>query len=375
MCKAYFALPVLALEVLLLACSPADGGRVSQPEQTTGGTSANRGAGGTSNVVPQLDAGFVVQTTGGTTGAGGATECGRHDFPVQAKPADMLLVLDRSASMVEDSTPTKWSQVIPALHGVINATSSSLWWGLKVFPVGTDSQCTEGTYPAGVTVDVGANNGTAMNSAVDAVQPTGNGTPTADAVNEAVKYLQSLPDGNPKYILLATDGEPSCNGMTGSTDSKGAASAAITAVGNAASAGFRTFVVGIATSKDTASTTLNSMASAGFEPVMNPNPMAPRYYMASTQDQMIAAFNSITAVVKSCLYPLGSPPPAPDHVNVKINDQKVEFDATGTNGWNFTGTDMLTIQFFGQACADAMAATSGAVLVIFGCKNDPIIIT
>ncbi len=369
---------VLVLASMDCGCSPSSSGRVGQTDNTALGNvgGGGGGGGGTSSVTEQhSDAGFVVQASGGTAGAGGGTECGRHEFPVEARPADMLLVLDRSASMVEDSTPTKWAQVIPALHSVITATTTSLWWGMKVFPEGTASQCTQATYPSTVAVNVAANNGASMNTAIDAVQPTGNGTPTADAVNEAVKYLQSLNDGNPKYILLATDGEPSCNGMTGSTDSKGAATAAVSAITNAANAGFHTFVVGIATSKDTASTTLNNMATAGLEPVANPNPMATRYYMASTQDQMVTAFNSITAVVKSCLYPLGSPPPAPNHVNVKINGEKVLFDATGANGWNFTGADMLTIQLFGQACTDAMAATSGAVEVVFGCKDDTIIIT
>lgn len=277
--------------------------------------------------------------------------------------------------MVEDSTPTKWEQVVPALHSVIDATAKTLWWGLKVFPVGNESQCTEGTYPAGVLVEMAAENAGGMNSAIDAVQPTGNGTPTADAINEAVKYLQSLKDGNAKYILLATDGEPSCSSMTGKTDSKGARTAAIKAVAIAAEAGFHTFVVGIAKSKDSASGTLNDLAVAGLEPIGDSSSGGTRYYMVSTRDQMVAAFNSITSVVKSCLYPLDSAPPAPDHVNVMFHDSKVPFDATNTNGWNFTGADMRTIQLFGQACEAALSATSDAVQVIFGCQNDPIIIT
>ena len=374
--KAYAAISLfVALDAATLACSPSNSGRVAQTDNSTGGSASNGGAGGATSTYVATDAGFIVTNSGGSVGAGGESECGRTNFPVLAKPADVLLVLDRSASMTEDSTPTKWAQVVPALHSVVSATASSLWWGLKVFPVGNDSQCTQGTFPSGVVVEVGANNATAMNSGIDATQPTGNGTPTADAVNEAVKYLQALTDGNPKYILLATDGEPSCSGMTGKTDSTGARTAAIAAVKNAASLGFNTFVVGIATAKDTASATLNSMAEEGREPVTDPNSPATKYYMASTQDQMVTAFNNITTVVKSCLYPLNSPPPAPDHVNVLINDVKVAHDATKANGWDYTGTDMLTIQLFGTACADAMAATSGAVEVIFGCKNDQVIIT
>jgi len=366
------ALSILAvLDSLVLGCAPSTGAGGQQGDSAGGSPSS--GTGGTTSSVEPTEAGFVVQTTGGSLGTGGGTECGRINFPVEAKPADMLLVLDRSSSMTEGSTPTKWTQVVPALESVVNATSSSLWWGLKVFPIGTDSQCTQGTYPAGVVVDVAANNASVMIPAIDATPPTGNGTPTADAVNEAVKYLQSLSDSNPKYILLATDGEPSCNGMTGKTDGTGARKSAITAVDNAATLGFHTFVVGISTSKDTASATLDSMASAGLEPAAAPS--TTKYYMASTQDQMVAAFNEITKVARSCIYPLGSAPPAPDHVNVLINDKKVIHDPSKTNGWEFTGTDMQTIQFYGTACSDALAATSGAVKVIFGCTNDTVIIT
>jgi hypothetical protein len=287
------------------------------------------------------------------------------------------LVLDRSASMTEDTSPTKWSILTPSLVDVVNATSNSLWWGLKVFPVGTDSQCTQGTYPSGEVVEIAANNAAAMVAGINGVQPTGNGTPTSDAINEASKYLQALQDGNPKYILLATDGEPSCNGMTGSVDTAGAKTAAISAISAAVLAGFRTFVVGVQTPKESASDTLNQMANAGQEAAPNPNPIAPRYYMASTSDQLVSAFNSITAVVKTCLFPLTEPPPAPDHVNVFVdsgsNSTQIIFDAA--NGWSFTGTDMLTIQLSGTACDLVTSSDAGAVRVIFGCKGDTVIIT
>lgn len=276
---------------------------------------------------------------------------------------------------MQDGTPSKWSIVVPALHSVVDATATTLWWGLKVFPIGTDAECTQGTYPSGVVVDVGPNNASAMDTGIDTVQPTGNGTPTKDGENEALNHLTALQDGNPKYILLATDGEPSCNAMNGSVNTSGAITAAIAAITAAAAAGVHTFVVGVATPGETADTTLNNMAIAGLEPVQNPNPIATRYYMASTQDQLVTAFNTITAVVKTCLFPLSSPPPAPDHVNVYVDTTKISFDATDTNGWNFTGPDMLTIQLFGTVCDLVTSSGAGAVQVIFGCKGDTVIIT
>ncbi len=376
MLKTYTAFSwLIALGWAAQGCSPSSGRTVQANESSVGGGPNANGGGGTSSVAPQSDAGYVVSSSGGSAGAGGDTTCGREQFPVQQRPADVLLLLDRSASMTEDTTPTKWSIVLPTLIQIVNATANSLWWGLKVFPVGTDSQCTQGTYPSGEVVEIAANNASAMVNGINGIQPTGNGTPTSDAVNESVKYLQSLQDGNPKFILLATDGEPSCNGMTGNVDTAGAKTAAITAITNAANAGYHTFVVGIQTPKESASDTLNQMALAGLESVPDPNPIATRYYMASTQSQLVDAFNSITAVVATCLFPMTGPPPAPNHVNVYIDTTKVPFDSTNANGWDWTGPDMLTIQLFGTYCDLVTSSGAGAVNVIFGCKDDTVIIT
>ena len=62
----------------------------------------------------------------------------------------------------------------------------------------------------------------------------GSSTPTRAAENAAVTYLTQLAmtDQNPKFIVLATDGQPNCpaSGSQSADDSPGA----ITAVTNAA---------------------------------------------------------------------------------------------------------------------------------------------
>ena len=72
----------------------------------------------------------------------------------------------------------------------------------------------------------------------------GSSTPTRAAENAAVTYLtQRLTDPNPKFIVLATDGQPNCPaiGQHVTDDAPGA----VTAVTTAKTAGFPTFVVGI----------------------------------------------------------------------------------------------------------------------------------
>src|SRR5262249_39397413 len=134
------------------------------------------------------------------------------------------LLLDRSKSMIEDLTSDgvtlKWNAIIPALKQVIRDTDSSVEWGLKVFPeTESATDCIAGSVTSAVVVPVGPMNATAINSVIEdpsnlATKPNGSGTPTGDAVTAAWDYLKGLPSTNPKYILLATDGSPSCVGTT-----------------------------------------------------------------------------------------------------------------------------------------------------------------
>ena len=54
-------------------------------------------------------------------------------------------------------------------------------------------------------------------AAIGATIPYGTGTPTKFVMQKAVAQLKATPSNNPRYILLATDGEPNCmDGMTNS---------------------------------------------------------------------------------------------------------------------------------------------------------------
>ncbi|WP_437338716.1 vWA domain-containing protein [Sorangium sp. So ce394] len=301
---------------------------------------------------------------------GESVDCGRQNFNVERKPASILLVLDRSASMQDDpngdeGTPSKWELVVPALQEVIAATNEAASWGLKVFPQGDRTgTCTEESFPHDILIPIAGNNAPTVNQAISSTTPEGDGTPTGDAINKAVEYLQTIQNDDPKYILLATDGDPSCP----KSDSD---EFAVQAVTTAAAAGFHTFVVGIA-SQESKVKALNGLAVAGLEPRQDPDPLAPKFYLAATKDELVTSLLTITGQVSTCLFPLSAPPPNPDHVGVFVGDQAVMQDATGMNGWNYTGPDMTTIQLYGAACEQVASSGAGAVKVIFGCKDDPI---
>jgi hypothetical protein len=58
-----------------------------------------------------------------------------------------------------------------------------------------------------------------------------------------------------------------------------------------------------------------------------------------------------------------------------VDTTKIAFDPARANGWNFTGSEMLTIQLYGTACDLATTSGAAAVQVVFGCVNDILIIT
>ena len=161
-------------------------------------------------------------------------------------PPDILIVQDRSLSMTDDSSgkscvggtrngdgmcgaASKWAQTIAAINQVVAQTQSKVNWGL-MFLGDEPLECGAATAPV---VDITPGNSSQLiQAALNGVQFTGAlGTPTTAVMNNAVKYLQGLTDANPKYLLLATDGEPNCvNGSLATTDATGAENAVTAAL-------------------------------------------------------------------------------------------------------------------------------------------------
>lgn len=377
----------------LLAALPALGGCAgTKPVQSVageggsgaivGGTGGGVGSGGSGE-----SGGSVVTGTGGVSGGdvgisdAGTPNCGLMQFKPTPKAADILMVLDRSGSMIDipegapsGSTTTKWDIVVPSLEAVVSATQSSISWGMKSFPeTYTDSMddCGGGVTNA-IDVKVAAMDGTQMNSAITALTPAGKGTPTADAITQAAGYLATLTDTNPKYLLLATDGEPTCVGTT--KDSTNAGPAAVTAIAAALKAGFPTFVVGISTSKTTDNTELTAMAKAGGEPIPVSNPLAHNYYLADNGDMLVSAMEAITGQISTCLFPLSPPPPVLNDatkVGVYLGSamSKIPYDAAKSSGWAYTDAADSAIEVYGSYCDMIQTAGAGEVQIIFGCPN------
>jgi hypothetical protein len=345
----------------------------------------DNGAGGGGGMTTTTGAGGHVNGAGGTgvtVGMGGSM-CGLQTFDVNRKPVEIFLVLDRSASMQKDAAdtdpgtghPSKWSQLIPALTTTVGAADPTISWGLKAFPE-DGSECAGNTVSNTIDLSITPKNAGALATALGAVTPNGNGTPTGAAIRIAVSYLQQLSttDDSRKYILLATDGQPSCYGNAGALTKNPSGSAlahddSVAAVTAAAMAGFHTFVVGVATTKTSDAMTLNDMAVAGLEPSPDMRPGATRFYLASDQQSLVTTLEGIVnPVASNCVFPLSKPPPVPQNIAVKVNGMKTPQDTGHAAGWDYTDPSYTAVQVYGSFC-DTIKNNGNSVEIVFGCPG------
>jgi hypothetical protein len=285
--------------------------------------------------------------------------CGSDEYLLPRFTAEVLVLLDRSGSMGGKlgGTSTKWDEAAAVVKATV-ANSTAVSWGLKLFPTGSQ------TCAASATVDVPLATGSAaaIAGAVDASGPPmgtlGDGTPTASTMAAATAHLQSLPLKGPKHIVLVTDGAPTCrNGNPNSRDE----AAAIAAIESAASAGFQTLVVGIATAPADVDT-LDKMAVAGGAP----RPGATRYYPASSGAELKSVLEEIVGSLTPCVFPLANPPLDPNFVTVTVGASPILRDLSHLQGWDYAGKG-AAIQIYGAACDDLKKGVAQGAGIFYGC--------
>jgi hypothetical protein len=315
------------------------------------------------------------------TGPNEDANCGFQNFALDRRPAIVVLLQDRSTSMRNTLSGglTRWATLVEAVKPVLQQTQAGISWGFKLFP---DTKIC-GVTP-GVNIEPAVNNAGPITAALDAIQVVQNssdnlglwdGTPVAPALRQTAMYLASLPSDKQKYILLATDGQPTCAGgdplLGGGNPDTDDFPSGPAAVAEVAAMGIKVPVVGIAFSKTWDPTklkdneiTLNDMAKAGGMP----RPMDPAYYAANSSAELATAFSQITGIVISCTFDLkGMKPPAPDNVAVKIDGAKVPRDKTHAEGWDYD-PDQANVVIYGQACEQLKTAgATSNVQIIFGC--------
>lgn len=324
----------------LAACSAASSDITSLGEQP----SATPGAwtdGGAGNAAPvPVDTERTPARPATADDGPGATPGGNfcEAQVIRADPSivDVLIVLDRSRSMTEAG---RWAPAVGALSNVTGQLQGAIRFGLWMFPepvdpIGGAFGGLLGTGCSGGELDVPPvlDNADAIATALAPVRPFG-GTPTGPALDGARGYFRdqravggAVP---PQYVLLMTDGEPTCPSGNGIRSNPADTDAAYNAVDALLADGVQTYVIGYDSQVNPAfSTILDGLARRG-------GTGNETHFAVEDEGSLVTALTGIAGNVVSCSYTLDSEPARPDYVLVELDDQQINLDQA--DGWRLAG--------------------------------------
>ncbi len=292
-------------------------------------------------------------------------ECGADYATAAIVPANLLVVLDRSCSMTEViGTQDKWQIAVAAMQKMTTTYKDRIRFGLTLFPDTDADKCNQGTIPIGVAPGNETKIATLLTSALAKTDPYFPDGPCVTNIDTAMKQASGEPafkDATRKsYALLMTDGaQAGCSAAGGDPGT-------VKIIGDMATAGVPTFVVGFG--KGVKAASLNSFAVAGGVPTSDPTT---KYYQADDAKSLDSALATIASKTLGCVFTLSKTPPDPTKIYVFFDKTKeVLRDPTHANGWDYDPkTNQLT--FYGAACDDIKSGKVTDVAIVFGCHKAP----
>ena len=333
----------LFLTILLTACSP---GASTGPEAnalggSTGQGSASAGPGGDSSNSGRASTGALPPI------------CDQMSLQSQTVPPNILLVVDRSTSMHQETSqapnaPSKVDAAKIALRQLLQNGAGKIRFGWMEYPA--DTFCSPGT----VSVECADDSSAAISGKIDALFP-GGFTPIASSLNNALQYQGLHDSARSNFVILLTDGAPNCD-----LDPESNSVKAVEAL-RAASIG--TFVIGLGEELNSSEpAALNRMAEAGGHARQD----ATKYFSANTLQELEAVFQSIGGMVMSCVISLNPPPENPALILVSLDGQAVARDPSHQNGFDYDRSNNQ-MQLYGAVCDKLRSGQVGKLEVKMGC--------
>lgn len=293
-------------------------------------------------------------------------------FPLRPDVAEVMLVIDRSASMrltiagEEDFPPSEWRWAIlrEALADSLAGLDSRVLVGAKFYPdpIFMPAPDAETACRSSETIDVFPGMGTAPSiiSIFDSPEPLG-GTPTALALAAAARGFSATAER--RFLVLATDGAPNCNGdlpqrtciCTSPADAclvdrPGAFAClddtrtldVITRL--ATVEGIPTYVIGI--DGPDFRDVLDRMAIAGGRPRTIPGERS--FYSVRSPDHLRMALEEITGSISACGFLTPALPPTDAAFSIEIDGTTIIESAI--NGWTWANRATGELELHGMAC-------------------------
>lgn len=395
-----------------MACANSD------PDPAPGEGEAEEGGEGGSTATGQTGATSGSGTVSGGTFNLGGNEPGVGAPPTTVSPDDacatstdgasplpsiLQLVVDTSGSMdwppgwrpssPDDSKPpgaTKWEITRDALLTAVQALPPDVALGVSFYPNVQQQETTcllsEMAVPLTLLGDSGSVARGSWEDAIAAVDPVG-ATPTHGAYRFGLVQLVATDLPGTKFVLLITDGTPTCTIDCVCTeddlpvDSAPLLEEAATALGD----GIRTFVIGSPGSEGTRDV-LSQLAVVGGTAAAGCSPSGPNYChfdMTSEPDLaggLAEALDAIATQLRSCEYPIPAPPAGeeldPNRVNVLYTPPDgtavtIARDPSASEcqeGWQYS-PEGDSIVLCGRSCEQVRTDGTGTVEVLFGCET------
>ena len=297
-----------------------------------------------------------------------AANCGTMMVDFERRPADVLIVLDRSESMVLSSTEdaacaagsacvSRWQVMRDTFKSVLE-TGAYVRWGLKLFPSPGAGTC---GVKDGVEVAPALGSAAAIEAQIDGTIPSGS-APVGDAIRRAGKYLQGIDDGYWKGILFATSGAADCVAShttvdAGSPEWSPSALDAVQAIREAQGMFIPVYVLSFDRPANAGTQAyLNALASAGGTGV---------YYSANEPQDFLNALYYPGDYAPTCMISTVNVPPDPDNITVWFNGEIAPRDPADLEGWDYVSPSM--IQLYGSCCDRKLTLDSVKITIVFGC--------
>lgn len=307
----------------------------------------------------------VPDMNGDMTGGGNGDKC--DELFVRATPAipDMLIVMDKSASMTEPDD--RWGPSVSAIETITAGLEDRVRFGLMLFPDDPQGFFQTGCQRGFMAVPPALNTNSAISSTLQNESADGGSTPIPGTLDEALKFLDQPvgPDQveAPAFVLLLTDGVPNC--LADGTEPglfpsqqfyDDALQDSYAAVDALTAADIPTYVIGY----DTQNTpelamALDEMARRGGTGDTAHRPV-------EDEASLLAEIESIAGQIVSCTYELTEPPGDPTYVRVTLDGTDIPM---GDNGWQVRGD--TTIELTGSACESLRDNMDHTIEIVVEC--------
>jgi hypothetical protein len=287
-------------------------------------------------------------------------------------PATVMLLIDQSQSMsFRFGDSTRWDVLRQAMvqpdQGLLASLDPSASLGLMLY-TGQNGFSSPLGCPIITRVDAQFGNVDQVRSAYLAAEPMRAGdTPTGESIDQAALALGAIVNAAPKYILLATDGEPDTCAQPKPQEGL---PQALEAAQRAFAQGIRVYTLGVSDGLGAWRLQQLANAGAGKDPslVYGTDADAEQPMSASSDPRLLAEqLKGIIGDVRTCTVDLGTTVGTERALDGRLTLDGQALRNDDRNGWTFV--DSQTLQIHGSACQKILG-DGERLEVRFPCVND-----